>query len=95
MSNSLTQWELEDAIRTQKQKKAPGPDGVTNKMLKHLSQGEKRTLLAIYNQSWHNGQVPSKWKDAHIQLIHKKGKDKWQAGSYRPIISSQLHWKTS
>ena len=47
MSNSLTQWELEDAIRKLKQKKASGPDGVANKMLKHLGQGAKRTLIAI------------------------------------------------
>ena len=85
MSKSLTQWELEDAIRKLKQKKTPGPDGVTDEILKHLGQGAKRTLLAIYKQSWHNGRVPSKWKEAHIQPIHKKGKDKRQTGSYRPI----------
>ena len=51
MLNSLTQWELEDAFRKLKQMKAPGPDGVTNGMLKHLGQGAKRTLFAIYNQS--------------------------------------------
>ena len=44
MSNSLSLWELEDAIRKLKQKKAPG---VTNEMLMHLGQAAKRTLLAI------------------------------------------------
>ena len=85
MSDNLTLSELEDAIKKLKQKKAPGPDGVTNEMLKHLGPGAKRILLSVFNQSWHSGRVPTKWKEAHIRPIPKKGKDKRQTGSYRPI----------
>ena len=42
MSNCLTLCELKDAISKLKQKKAPGPDRVTNEMLKHLGQGTKQ-----------------------------------------------------
>ena len=68
-----------------KQKKAPGPDGITNEMLKHLGPGAKRTLLRIYNQSWSTGIVPTIWKEAVIRPIPKMGKDKRDPSSYRPI----------
>ena len=51
MAECLTLRELEEALKKMKQKKAPGPDEITNEMLKHLDPGAKRTLLHIYNQS--------------------------------------------
>ena len=72
-------------------KKAPGPDGITNEMLKHLGPGAKRFLLRIYNQSWSTGIVPTIKKEALIRPIKKqtnKGKDKRDPSNYRPI--SQL-----
>ena len=85
MTECLTLWELEEALKKIKQKKAPGPDGITNEMLKHLGPGAKRTLLRIYNQSWSTGTVPTIWKEAVIRPIPKKGKDKRDPSSYRPI----------
>ena len=58
----LTLRELEEALKKMKQKKAPGPGGITNEMLKHLGAGAKRTILRIYNQSWSTGTVPTIWK---------------------------------
>jgi len=85
MTESLTMSELEEALKKLKLKKAPGPDGVTNEMLKHLGYGAKRILLLVFNLSWHTGKFPSKWKEAHIRPILKKGKDKHHPESYRPI----------
>ena len=85
MTECLTLRELEEALKKMKQKKAPGPDGITNEMLKHLGPGAKRTLLRIYNQSWSTGIVPTIWKEAVIRPIPKKGKDKRDPSSYRPI----------
>ena len=85
MSECLTLQELEEALKKMKQKKAPGPDGITNEMLKHLGPGAKRTLLRIYNQSWSTGTVPTMWREAVIRPIPKKGKDKRDPSSYRPI----------
>ena len=85
MTECLTLRELEEALKKMKQKKAPGPDGITNEMLKHLGPGAKRTLLRIYNQSWSTGTVPTIWKEAVIRPIPKKGKDKRDPSSYRPI----------
>ena len=35
MKNSITLPELENALKHLKNKKSPGPDGITNEMLKH------------------------------------------------------------
>ena len=43
--------EVELAIRQLKCKKAPGPDGVTNDMIKNFGQLTKRTLSKLFNES--------------------------------------------
>ena len=95
MTECLTLPELEEALKKMKQKKAQGPDGITNEMLKHLGPGAKRTLLRIYNQSWSTGTVPTNWKEAVIRPIPKKGKR--QVGSFQlpPDQSDQLCWEVS
>ena len=45
----------------------------------------KRTLLKLFNESWKTGTVPAMWKKTTIIPIHKKGKDKENPNSYRPI----------
>ena len=85
MTECLTLRELEEELKKIKQKKAPGPDGITNEMLKHLGPGAKRTLLRIYNQSWSTGTIPTNWKEAVIRPIPKKGRDKRDPSSYHPI----------
>ena len=85
MTERLTLRELEEVLKKMKEKKAPGPDGITNEMLKHLSPGAKRTLLRIYNQSWSTGTVPTIWKEAVIRPIPNKGKEKRDPSSYHPI----------
>ena len=85
MKEDLKMGELEAAIQKLKPKKAPGPDGVTNDMLKRLGPAAKNTLLAIFNRCWHAGELPSIWKEAHIIPILKKGKEKTNPANYRPI----------
>ena len=46
MTECMILRELEEALQKMKQRKAPGPDGITNEMLKHLGPGTKRTLVA-------------------------------------------------
>ena len=77
--------ELNSAIRNLKPKKAPGPDGVSNDMLKHLGLIARKTLLEIFNRSWNKGLVPEVWKTAHLVPVLKKGKDKTNRSSYHRI----------
>ena len=54
-------------------------------MIKNFGLLTKRTLLKLFNESWKTGTVPAMWKKATIISIHKKGKDKKNPNSYRPI----------
>ena len=85
MSDVFKIGELKSALRKLKSKKAPGPDGIHNDMLKHLGPMAEIFLLEIFNQSWTQGKVPSQWKEATIIPILKKGKPKQESRSYRPI----------
>ena len=77
--------ELQNALADLKNNKSPGPDKITNDMIKHLGEKAKTTLLAIFNNSWKTGQAPQIWRKANMVPIHKKGKDKSKTSSYRPI----------
>ena len=85
LNSTLKISELNSAIRSLKPKKAPGPDGVSNDMLKHLGPIARKMLLEIFNRSWNKGLVPEVWKTAHLVPVLKKGKDKTDPSSYRPI----------
>ena len=75
--------ELDLALLSIKPNKAPGPDGITNDMLRHIGPAAKKTPLAIFNQSWHLGHVPSRWKEA-VNVI----KPILKTDSYGPIACS-------
>ena len=85
MNKPFTLKELDAELNTLKEKKSPGPDRITNEMLTHLGPKAKKKLLELYNNSWTTGHIPQLWKDADMIPIHKKGKDKKKAESYRPI----------
>lgn len=51
----LTLSELQAALRQLNNKKSPGPDGVTNEMLTHLS---NTAMYKIYNHSWSSCTMP-------------------------------------
>ena len=77
--------ELKDALKKMKTKKAPGPDGITGEMLKHLGACSRAVLLKIFNHSWIKGVVPVVLKEAIVIPVPKKGVDKKNRLSYRPI----------
>ena len=45
----------------------------------------KAVLLKIFNRSWMKGVVPGVWKEAIVIPVPKKGKDRKNPRSYRPI----------
>ena len=77
--------ELEDALKALKDKKSPGPDKITNEMLKHMGPKAKSKLIGLYNNSWKEGIVPQKWREAVMVPIYKKGKERSKTTSFRPI----------
>ena len=77
--------EFEEALKTLNDKKSPGPYKITNEILEHLGTKAKFKLLGIFNNSWKTGHVPQSWREADMVPIHKKGKDRANTDSYRPI----------
>ena len=52
---------------------APGPDGITAKILKLTASTIAGPLCEIFNRSLSSGIVPSDWKIARVTPIYKKG----------------------
>ena len=77
--------ELKRALWAIKSRKAPGPDGVSNDMLKHLGPRARDCLLDLVNHSWASGVVPAQFLKSTIVPIAKRGKPPGLIGSYRPI----------
>ena len=85
MTSVFSIHELNCSIRQPKNKKAPGKDGISSEMIRHLVSVAKQKLLDICNQSWNTGTFPTSWKEAIIIPILKKGKDRHSKTNYRPI----------
>ena len=85
MTDPFSMKELKDALKKVKTRIAPGPDGITGEMLKHLEACSKAVLLKIFNHSWMKGVVPAVWKEVIIIPVPQKGKDKKNPHSCRPI----------
>ena len=77
MTDAIWMDELEAALKVLKCKKAPGPDGISDDMLKHMGHTAKGTLLRLFNESWKTGSTME--ESPHH---HKKGKDKRDPKSY-------------
>jgi hypothetical protein len=77
--------EVHEAIRGLKVGKAPGPNGIPNRALKHLPQRAVFLLVQIFNAILLTHHFPSLWKHARVISILKPGKDPALPTSYRPI----------
>lgn len=81
----LTHLGLSNTIRSLKNGKSPGPDGLCNEFCKTFSNLLTPYLLKMFNKALEEGKLPQSLNEATITLIPKKGKDLEEVGSYRPI----------
>jgi len=65
-------------------KKAPGPDGITNEFLKNLPQEGIKALCDVFNEILDSEIPPPEWSNSITVMIHKKGEES-DPGNYRPI----------
>ena len=63
--------ELQLAIKSSKNKKAPGPDGIPSEVLKVIARYNPSLLLHMYNTCLRVGIFPSRWKMERLVLISK------------------------
>ena len=82
--------ELLSTLRTKKTS-APGEDGVSYDILKHLHINAYTEILRLYNIIWNFGNIPQIFKHAIVVPILKPNKPKNEPASYRPIsLTSHL-----
>lgn len=87
----ILKCEIEHAVRSQKNEKAPGDDNLTNEILKSLLDSLLNPLQEIFNKILRYGQSPEDWSKSTTILLHKKG-DRSDLGNYRPIsLMSNLY----
>ena len=84
--------ELKKAIKSMRTT-TPGEDMISAKFFKGLEDHSLMLLLQIYNSFWILGDVPTDWKTSIILPIHKPGKPKNLASSYRPIALTSVMGK--
>lgn len=93
MGEPPTMTEIQDAIRSLKNNKATGPDGIPAEILK---EGGSELLYHIHTlllKVWEKEELPSELRDALIVTIFKKG-DKAECGNYRGISILSTTGKT-
>ncbi len=84
----LTEPELNSAIAELPSKKAPGPDGITGKILKQAWKNDKfkRLLKALMTGCVDLGYHPREWRVGKVITLRKPGKKDYNnPRSYRPI----------
>ena len=84
LDEAPTMKELQLAITSLADGKAPGVDGIPSEIWKHGGATIINSLLKLIQQAWLEGTVPQEWKNANIVTIFKKG-DRTQCGNYRGI----------
>ncbi len=85
--------EVRQAIKSLKSNKAPGPDGLPAELYHKYNDILTPYLHRMYIQAIDNGVLPLTLTKAVITLIHKKGRDPEEVGSYRPIPLLNLEGK--
>lgn len=86
----FTVWELEAAIANGRTRSAPGPDQITNSMLKNLPECARAALLEQINIIWKLGEMPEDWKMSWVTPIPKPGKVPDKPQNTRPISLTSI-----
>lgn len=82
----FTSAELESVLRNLNPKKAPGPDGLTADICAAAIRCNWELFMAIANKCLSLRYFPKQWKEAHVVILRKPGKEDYtHPKSYRPI----------
>jgi hypothetical protein len=68
----ITMEELDYVLKKGKNRKSPGIDNLNVELFKYGSALLKSKLLHLFNNIWHNLQVPKDWETRIVINIHKK-----------------------
>jgi len=79
-------------VETLSSHKAPGPDAISNDLLKAMPVEFHKELHHILVTMWKERHTPDHWKHSHTVLIHKKGSP-LELNNYRPIALASTLYK--
>lgn len=74
LDEPITESEVRAELARLNTNSAPGPDGVSNKLLRNLDDNSITALTAYMQKCWEAGEIPRQWKSAKVVLIPKPGK---------------------
>lgn len=70
-NNAITDKEVDEVLAISNNSTAPGPDGITHAMIKHLSPETSKVLTSIYSVCFNKGYFPVSSKYANMVMIPK------------------------
>ena len=79
------QEEIGKIIAALNNKKAPGVDRVTNRLIKIIFERDKEYLTYLFDKILEIGRVPRAWKLGRMVFFRKQGRDPGTPKNYRPI----------
>ena len=79
-----SEWEINTLLGSVNIKKACGPDGISNNLIKICADGITKVFTDFVNLSLRSGVFPDDWKQANVTPIFKKD-DRQLKSNYRPV----------
>jgi hypothetical protein len=94
LNRSITQNEIEAAIKCLPKKKSPGPDRFTAEFYWIFKEELILTLLKWFHEMEREGTLPNSFYEANMTLIPKPGKHTSKKDNYKPISLMNINMKT-
>ena len=89
----ITHAEIMEALKKQKNGKAPGPDGLPAEYYKEPEEVLFQPFKKLLEYVEEEGKLPATWTEATISLIHKENTEGKEIQNYRPISLLNVDYK--
>ena len=91
-AEELTLKDVKKAIRSLKNNKAAGTDGIHPELIKYGGNKLLNRMYELVRQIWEEERIPEEWKEIIIVPIHKRG-DRDRCENYRGIALENTAYK--